>query len=328
MDVSDRLYGTCPLPEPIFADLLHSAPLRRLQGVLQHGISGLLGITTPTTRYEHSLGTALLVRRLGGTLEEQVAALLHDVSHTAFSHVIDFVFHDHGGQSFHDREKVRFVRATSLPAILSHYGYAWEAILDESAYPLLEQPAPALCADRLDYFLRDGLDLGLITPAEAAQILAHLVVVDGRIGLGDVATARLLADAYMGADNASWSDFREVGLYEVTARALRRALRCGALTEADLWGEDRPLFDHLRAHPDPELQRLLQLVSPATRFVHDPEQPTFTIQPKVRTIDPDVLLRGRLQPLSQVDAAFAARRHAYRARKQTPWPMRVVAYNH
>jgi HD superfamily phosphohydrolase len=36
----------------------------------------------------------LLVRRLGASLEEQIAALLHDVSHTAFSHVIDSVDHN------------------------------------------------------------------------------------------------------------------------------------------------------------------------------------------------------------------------------------------
>ena len=57
-------------------------------------ITALLGITQPITRYEHSVGVMLLARRVGGGLREQVAALLHDVSHTAFSHVIDHVFHD------------------------------------------------------------------------------------------------------------------------------------------------------------------------------------------------------------------------------------------
>ena len=291
---------------------------------MQHGISGLLGITSATTRFEHSLGTALLVRRLGATLEEQVAALLHDVSHTAFSHVIDFVFHDHNGQSFHDREKVRFVRTTSLPALLTHYGFAWEALLDETAYPLLEQPAPALCADRLDYFLRDGLDLGLATPADVSRVLEQLVVVAGRIGVADVGTARWLGETYMAADNASWSDFQEVGLYEVTAQALRQALACGALGEADLWGEDRPVFARLLSNPDPALQQLLRLVSPATRFVRDADHPTFTVHTKVRAIDPDVLTNGRLQPLSSLDPAFAARRTAYLAGKKGPWPMRII----
>ena len=34
----------------------------------------------------------LLIKKLGGSVEEQIAGLLHDVSHTAFSHVIDYVF--------------------------------------------------------------------------------------------------------------------------------------------------------------------------------------------------------------------------------------------
>ena len=34
---------------------------------------------------------------------------------------------------------------------------------DDSIYPLLEQPIPWLCADRLDYFLRDGSACGVVT---------------------------------------------------------------------------------------------------------------------------------------------------------------------
>lgn len=37
----------------------------------------------------------LLNRQLDASMEEQIVALLHDVSHTAFSHVIDYVFDDH-----------------------------------------------------------------------------------------------------------------------------------------------------------------------------------------------------------------------------------------
>ena len=44
------------------------------------------------TRFEHSLGVFALLRRLRAPRREQVAGLLHDISHTAFSHAVDFVF--------------------------------------------------------------------------------------------------------------------------------------------------------------------------------------------------------------------------------------------
>ncbi|MCJ7703374.1 MAG: HD domain-containing protein, partial [Anaerolineales bacterium] len=88
MIYSDPVYGPVEITEPVLLDLMESRAIQRLHGVLQHGVSALVGITSPTSRFEHSVGALLLVRRLGASLEEQVAALLHDISHTAFSHVI------------------------------------------------------------------------------------------------------------------------------------------------------------------------------------------------------------------------------------------------
>jgi uncharacterized protein len=91
------------------------------------------------------------------------------VSHTAFSHVIDYVFDGHDSQSYHDEE------AGSLPGTQSddpgHPGAPRLRLARFSStrrrYPLLEQPAPRLCADRLDYFsARQPRPLGLAAPQE------------------------------------------------------------------------------------------------------------------------------------------------------------------
>lgn len=328
MIYKDTLYGNVAIDEPLLLELIHSRAMQRLHGVLQHGVTALIGLTSPVTRFDHSLGVMLLVRRLGGDLHEQVAALLHDVSHTAFSHVIDYVVQDHDGQSYHDRHKASFLAGTDVPQILARHGYAWPIFLDESRYPILEQPAPRLCADRLDYFFRDSIDLGLAEPEDVQQALDRLAVVDGRIAATDLHTARWLAQTYIAADDASWSNFREVGLYELAARAIRRALALGLLTEPDLWGTDRVLWRRLREHDDPELQHWLQLVSPATSFAWDTQQPTFLVSTKIRTIDPDVLQDGRLLPLSRLDPPFAASRRAYLRRKSGSWPMRVIPPAH
>ena len=324
MQIDDPIYGQVEIAEPVLIEILQSAAMQRLRGVLQHGISGLLGITTPISRYDHSVGVMLLVRQLGGPLAEQIAALLHDVSHTAFSHVIDYVFHNRDGQSYHEEVQEAYIAGSDLPQLLARHGYDWRDFLHEASFPLLEQPAPALCADRLDYGLRDSQDLGLATAKQAQFVLGHLIVRQGRIVMDDVAAAVWLADMYMAADDASWSDFREVGLYELTAQAIRRGLAIGLISEKEFWDTDEVLWARLNAGSDPQLQQLLRLVHPQTRFVWDEANPTFRISTKIRTIDPDVWHEGQLRPLSALDAAFAHRRHAYLARKSGKWPMRVV----
>jgi hypothetical protein len=323
----DAVYGKHEINEPVLIDLLNSVAVTRLQGVLQHGISGLIGVTAPTTRYDHSVGAMLLVRRLGGTLTEQIAALLHDISHTAMSHVIDYVVDGHDDQSYHDEVKEDYVAGTDLPDILARHGYAWRPFLHEADFSLLEQPSPRLCADRLDYFLRDAADLGLASREDVARVLDALVVVNGRIAVNDTAAARWLAHTFMQADDASWANFWEVGLYEVTARAIRRGLDVGVITRQDFWLTDVPFWQKLHAGQDEELQAWLRLVSKKVDFVWDEQQPTFTVSTKIRTIDPDVVQAdGTLRPLSAIDPSFAAQRADYIARKSGKWPMRVVPF--
>ena len=324
MNYRDNVYGTVSITEPVLLDLIASSAMQRLKGVQQHGISGLIGITQPISRFEHSLGAMLLVRQLGAALKEQIAAMLHDVSHTAFSHVIDYVFDGHDSQSYHDEKKAEYMAQTDLPGLLAGHGYNWHDFVHEDDFSLLEQPAPRLCADRLDYFLRDSQELGLAATADIRIVLEHLVVAEGRIATDKLEVAQWLGYTYIEADDASWSNFREVGIYELTAQALKIALDKGAITEADFWRTDQPVWDSLQAHPDPQLQAALQWVSPQTQFVWDDINPTFYVGTKIRSIDPDVVVAGACRPLSALDPDFAHHRANYHRRKEGKWPMRVV----
>ena len=67
----DTVYGEIEINEAVILDLMGSDSMQRLRGVLQHGISGLIGITSPVTRFDHSVGVMILVRRLGGDLRCQ-----------------------------------------------------------------------------------------------------------------------------------------------------------------------------------------------------------------------------------------------------------------
>ncbi|MBN1486049.1 MAG: HD domain-containing protein, partial [Anaerolineae bacterium] len=121
MKYIDRIYGEFDITEPVILDLLNTQAVCRLKGILQHGITGLIDITRRTTRYEHSLGVMLLVRRMGGDIQEQIAALLHDVSHTVLSHVIDYVYPSPNGQSYHEVKKPWYMENSDIPDILSRH---------------------------------------------------------------------------------------------------------------------------------------------------------------------------------------------------------------
>ncbi len=324
MQIEDSVYGVVEITQPVLLDLINTVAMQRLHGVLQHGVSALIGVTSTTTRFEHSMGTMLLVRRLGANLDEQIAALLHDVSHTAFSHVIDYVFDGHIDQNYHDDHKIDYVAHTDIPTVLTKHGLRWMDYMEEDSFPLLEQPSPQLCADRLDYFLRDSRDLGLADDDDVESALNHLTVDKGRIVVDDLESARWLGYTFIAADKASWANFREVGLYELTARAIRRGLAIGVLTDADLWGTDQPAWEKLRRSSDSKLQHNLQRVKASTRFVWDNQFPEFRVSTKLRSIDPGVLINGQVQLLSALDLTFAQARDKYLADNSGKWPMRVL----
>ena len=91
----DDIYGWCWEYDPTVCSVIRSPTFRRLDGILQAGTPALLGfLPKEVTRKSHCLGTMRLVRHCGGSSQEQLAALLHDVTHCAFSHVADLLFQD------------------------------------------------------------------------------------------------------------------------------------------------------------------------------------------------------------------------------------------
>jgi HD superfamily phosphohydrolase len=200
---------------------------------------------------------------------------------------------------------------SDIPAVLSRHGEDWTDFLDDQRFPLLEHPSPRLCADRLDYFLRDSLALGILTQAQATQLSGSLVVAGGRFAVRELYAARLLGYTYIEADQLSWSNKTAILLYELTARALRTAFDHSVVAETDLWGGDKQLWDKISQSQDPAVTASVKLILRYRDFVVDELKPTVRLQPKIRTIDPDVLTEGGMLPLSTLDAEFRAYRDNY-----------------
>src|SRR3989338_7322234 len=136
------IYGNFEITNSLLVDLIMSTEVQRLRDINQQGIPQQFSDFPQFDRYQHSLGVMLLTRKVGGTLEQQVAALIHDVSHTAFSHLADFVFGSEAGEDYQDRTHRDFVKASSIPRIVSKHNIDLELVINPEEYPIVDSPIP------------------------------------------------------------------------------------------------------------------------------------------------------------------------------------------
>ena len=149
MEVRDPVYGDFEITEPVLIELINSKSLQRLKRINQFGLpEDLYSVKGGFPRYDHSVGTMLLLKKLGAGVEEQVAGLLHDVSHTAFSHLIDFVIGNAANEDYQDMTHESFIKKSEIPEILSKHGFDVQVAIDYKRHGLLEREIPDLCADR------------------------------------------------------------------------------------------------------------------------------------------------------------------------------------
>ena len=80
------------------------------------------------------------------------------------------------GVLFHDDRKEAFVQETDIPQICDRHGVDWRTLIDERrCRRCLDQPAPRLCADRVDYAFRDAMSLGLPTWSRLTRLCEILL---------------------------------------------------------------------------------------------------------------------------------------------------------
>ncbi len=288
MLIHDAVYGSHHLHEPVLIEVLHSAALQRIQGVHVSGASFLVREKRDVSRYEHSVGVTLLIRILGGSVQEQVAGLLHDVAHTAFSHVVDFAL-DNRTEDFHEQHFMHVIESSSIPAILQQHDLSSDDILPLERWPLLEQPMPDLCADRIDYTLRDLLRIGFIDDISVQAFLAQLQNYGGKIVCRSLDAALWFTEYYARLVLELFLHPRELFANQQLAAALRLALSNGGVRKEDLFLQDAELFARLQALHHPDIDRYLQYLQPALEVIEDTTGNGEKFSLKARHLDPLVL---------------------------------------
>ncbi|MGI4865219.1 MAG: HD domain-containing protein [Janthinobacterium lividum] len=289
MHYEDALYGAVELPATV-VELLHTAPIQRLRGIHQGGAIVLVNPAINHTRFDHSVGVLLLIWRLGGNLREQIAGLLHDVSHTAFSHLIDYVL-ELAGEDYHEQRYEAVLAHPEIQAALVRHHLHYQDFLDLDRYTLLEQPLPDLAADRIDYTLRDLRQLGVLSAEDIAWFLEGLRVHEGRIVVSSVAHARWFSQQYAYLTEHYFAGPQSQSANRFLRGLIRSYYEAGQLTLDDFHQDDAHLLARLRT-----LSGQPVAAQYAAWVQH--QLPGTSIAMKPRHVDPEILLGEQVIRLS------------------------------
>ena len=176
--INDELYGEYYVDDVIY-EIINTKIFKRLKNIYQSGGGYLVNDLWNVNRHEHSIGTMILSLKFNGNIEEQIKALLHDISHTAFSHVIDYVLKNEN-EDYHEKIQEDFLNDEELLSILEKYNLNIKRIMSKN-YSFLDDELPKLSFDRIDYTLRDLFRQKRISLKEIREIVNHLTIYQNKL---------------------------------------------------------------------------------------------------------------------------------------------------
>ena len=308
------MYGTELIEkkeEKVILDLIQSAAFQRTRHIHQYGVMKWIKNQPPYSRFSHCLGVWALLRRYNAPLNEQIAGLLHDVSHTVFSHVGDHVFNHHSeGSSYQDDIHEWFLRKYSIDKILNNYGIELRSILHKAAgFKMLEQDLPDICADRLDYNLRGGMVAGILKLEEVEPILQKLCFENGRWFFTDPAAAAKFARISVYLTEHEFGSLENGLVYKWAAKAIQRALELQVITFDEVhFSTDDIIWERLLNATDEIIKKYIHMtINYKSQFhiVGNNVAADIIIRTKFRGINPWVRVNNEFKRLYEIDPLFA-----------------------
>lgn len=325
----DTVYGPLVIEDPLIAELIQSTPFQRLKAINQYGVVNYLVPTESYSRYDHSVGVYLILKQIGASREEQVAGLLHDISHTVFSHVGDYVFQDqYPASSYQDDIHIWYLKESGIEAILKKYNLTAEQVNHKNPeFVALDQKLPALCADRIEYNLQGGLLRGLITQEEFEACYKDLQFKNGHWKMSNPIWAAKLGMCSLIMTETLWGASWEVLAYRWAAEALRRSFEIQLLSFYEFhFSTDDAVWKKLSESEDPiisdrmwkmrHVMELYQLVPPG--------EEDLLIKTKFRGVNPIIATPEGDLPLTSLDPVYALEYERVRALMKEGWHIRLL----
>ena len=172
---------------PVEVKLVDTPAYQRLRWIKQLGPANLVYPGANHTRHEHCMGTSHVVGKMADSAglnsdEKQlvsVAGLLHDLGHTAFSHLGDEI----EGVEDHVVRTTHIISQTEISDILSDEGIDSKTVNqiitgNHKFGPLVSGD---LDGDRLDYLVRDAHYTGVSTGVDMGRLITTMKMPDSQL---------------------------------------------------------------------------------------------------------------------------------------------------
>ncbi len=253
----------------------------------------------PYSRYDHSMGVALIVWHFTGDMVQAMSGLLHDIATPAFAHVIDFLHGDHMTQESTEQGTENVISSSmELCKVLRRYGISVQDVADYHIYPIADNDSPKLSADRLEYTLGNAVNYGIITREEASALYEDLTVGENEYGETELVfkhaeIARAFADAALKCSKIYVADSDRYAMQSL-AELLKCAIEMDIISETDLYRQERDIIAKLKQSPLSDRWEQFCNYSEIIRSETPEEDGNWLcVSAKKRSIDPYVMGAGR-----------------------------------
>jgi uncharacterized protein len=307
MLLNDKIYGKIEITEPIVLELLKTPQMQRMKKIHQYGIFYYFHPTEDTTRFEHSLGVYLILKKFGAGIEEQLSGLLHDISHGVFSHVIDHLYGSTGEEDYQDSIHSTYFQNNEISAILNKHGFDPARISDLEMWSLMDNELPKICADRLQYTLGDAVTIGKISQAKAKSFVDSLIVKDNQLIFQNKEVAKEFAYLSLWMCQVFWHDNWGLYSFRWIATIMKNALKRSILDKNDIVSDDDSVIRKLEECDDKNIREEMHKLKSfrKEKVCESKSDYDFLVkESKMRVIDPFVVDGNKLVRVSELYPEF------------------------
>lgn len=305
MQMNDLIWGKVTIDDKDVLAILKHPAMDRVKRIWISSYGYLFNLQRSSTRFEHCLGVYLLLRHFKASTKEQLAGLIHDVSHTALSHLSTYAIQGkYTGEEFHELMQKKFIDDSGLADLFVKLGYNADDLLHTDKFTLLENNLPDICADRIDYAIRDGLHLQILSRQQADQIIDGLVIKNGEFVFSNHQSAFLYSFNFFLLNLMFYGSPAEAHFNNDFGALVNYAMKTGVLKEKDWFSDDVYLIGKLKKSKNAKIQKWLGKYNQKLVVYEDSAHSDKVFSKKIRVVDPKVIVGGKISRLSEINPVY------------------------